>query len=233
MQALVERRERCPFGRLEWRVSFWGGPNWSSPRPQRNYAYRTRWPGLPRIPQASASSIYRLEPRPAGTVRSGALEAAVILLPEQDRLPAEVLGTPLGKERLVIVASRREGHSGLRKIEDLAGVQWILNPDGCAARATLRRLLLRANVDMVVAVESYNYELQLALVAQNRGLSLVPERILTRSPLRSRLRILRVPGLHFPLRIWTVQRELMELDQVIEKLSRILIERLRMPGRRA
>jgi len=166
-------------------------------------------------------------------VRSGALEAAVILLPEQDRLPAEVLGKPLGKERLVIVASRSEGHSGVRKIEDLAGVQWILNPDGCAARATLRRLLLRANVDMVVAVESYNYELQLALVAQNRGLSLVPERILTRSPLRSRLCILCVPGLHFPLRIWTVHRELMELDQVIEKLSRILIERLRMPGRRA
>jgi DNA-binding transcriptional LysR family regulator len=68
-----------------------------------------------------------------------------------------------------------------------AGVQWILNPEGCAARAALRRSLLGANVDMVVAVESYNYDLQLALVAQGRGLSLVPERILTRSRFSGRL----------------------------------------------
>ena len=166
-------------------------------------------------------------------VRSGGLDAAVILLPEQDPLPAKVLGTPVGKERLLVVASRREGHSPVRKIEDLAGVQWILNPEGCAARAALRRALLRANVDMVVAVESYNYGLQLALVARNRGLSLVPERILTRSPLRSRLRILRVSSLHFPLTIWTVHRELMELDQVVAKLSRVLTERLRTPARSA
>ena len=160
-------------------------------------------------------------------VRSGALDAAVILLPENDPLPAEVVGTPVGKERLVVVASRREGRSPARRIQDLAGVQWILNPEGCAARATLRRTLLRANVDMVVAVESYNYELQLALVSQKRGLSLVPERILTRSPLRSRLRILSVSGLDFPLTIWTVHRELTELDPIIAELSRSLASRCR------
>jgi DNA-binding transcriptional LysR family regulator len=79
-------------------------------------------------------------------------------------------------------------------------VQWILNPEGCAARAALRRVLLRANVDMIVAVEAYNYELQLGLVSQNRGLSLVPERILKHSRMRSRLRVLRVDGLGFPSR---------------------------------
>jgi DNA-binding transcriptional LysR family regulator len=50
-------------------------------------------------------------------------------------------------------------------------------PRGCAARAALRRALMRASIEMVVAVEPYTYELQLALVSQNQGFSLVPERI--------------------------------------------------------
>jgi DNA-binding transcriptional LysR family regulator len=160
-------------------------------------------------------------------VRTGALDAAIILLSEGERLPVEVVGSQIGKERLVVVASRQEHRSPVLKIQDLAGVQWVLNPEGCAARAALRRVLLRANIDMVVAVEAYNYELQLALVAQKRGLSLVPERILSRSQLRSRLRPLRVPGLDFPMTIWTVHGEPNTgFDVVIAELSRVLIERL-------
>lgn len=160
-------------------------------------------------------------------VRTGALDAAIILLSEGERLPVEVVGSQIGKERLVVVASRQEYRSPVLKIQDLAGVQWVLNPEGCAARAALRRVLLRAHIDMVVAVEAYNYELQLALVAQKRGLSLVPERILCRSQLRSRLRVLRVPGLDFPMTIWTVHGEPNTgFDVVIAELSRVLIERL-------
>lgn len=160
-------------------------------------------------------------------VRLGALDAAVILLPEGEPLPAEVAGKHTGNERLVIVASRRHGPQRVRKIQDLAGAQWVLNPEGCAARAGLRRALLRADIDMVVAVETYNYELQLALVSENRGLSLVPERILNRSRQRSRLRMLRVAGLEFPLIVWTLRREsLAGLETVISELSRVLTEKL-------
>lgn len=160
-------------------------------------------------------------------VRTGVLDAAVILLPEGERLPAEVVGKEAGKERLVVIAARRGGRRAARTIKDLAGVNWILNPEGCAARAGLRRALQQANVEMVVGVEAYNYELQLALVAQNRGLSLVPERILMRSRLRSRLHALRVPGLEFPLTIWTVHRQpFTGLDAVIAELSKVLGEKL-------
>src|SRR5215831_14757683 len=140
-------------------------------------------------------------------VRTRAVDAAVILLPEGEHLPAEVVGKEIGKERLVVVAPRQKGRFQARTIQDLAGVQWILNPEGCAARAALRRRLQQADIDQVVAVEAYNYELQLALVAEGRGLSLVPERILLRSRFRSRLRTLRVAGLAFPLTVWTVFRE--------------------------
>jgi DNA-binding transcriptional LysR family regulator len=160
-------------------------------------------------------------------VRSGMLDGAVILLPEDERLPAGVVGNSIGRERLVIVAPRRGDRSRPRKISDLADANWIVNPEGCAARAALRQTLLRSNIDMVVAVETYNYELQLALVARNRGFSLVPERILTRSRLKSRLQVLRVPGIDFPLTIWTVQRQACTgLDAVITELNRVLMEHL-------
>ena len=160
-------------------------------------------------------------------VRTRAVDAAVILLPDGERLPVEVAGKEIGKERLVVVAPRRKGGSQPRRIQDLAGVQWILNPEGCAARAALRRCLLQANIDQVVAVEAYNYELQLALVAQGRGLSLVPERILTHSRIRSRLRILRVSGLDFPLTAWIViGKPFTGFEPVIAELCRVLVERL-------
>src|SRR5690242_8866634 len=114
-------------------------------------------------------------------VRIGALDAGVVLLPEGDQLPAEIVGREIGKEQLVVVSPRTRRPHALRTLQDLAGVQWILNPEGCAARACLRRVLRRVKVDMTVGVETYNYELQLSLVAQGRGLSLVPRRVLSRS----------------------------------------------------
>jgi DNA-binding transcriptional LysR family regulator len=160
-------------------------------------------------------------------VRSGALDAAVILLADGESLPVEVTGKQIAKERLVVVASRQHGPRRTRNIKNLANVQWILNPEGCAARAGLRRALLQADIDMIVAVETYNYELQLALVAQNRGLSLVPERILSRSEQRSNLRVLHVAGLEFPLVVWVVYRApLAGLDRVVAELCRSLNEKL-------
>ncbi len=160
-------------------------------------------------------------------VRTRALDAAVILLPDGERLPAEAAGKEIGKERLVVVAARQRGRSRVQRIQDLGGVQWILNPEGCAARAALRKRLLQANINMAVAVEAYNYELQLALVAQGRGLSLVPERILLDSRLKARLRILRVSGLDFPLTAWIVRSEpLIGFEPVIAELYHALVERL-------
>jgi DNA-binding transcriptional LysR family regulator len=142
-------------------------------------------------------------------------------------LPAEVTGRQIAKERLLAVASRQHRHPQPRQIHDLAGAQWILNPEGCAARAGLRRALLQADINMIVAVEAYNYELQLTLVAQNRGLGLVPERILSRSRQRSRLRVLRVPGLEFPLVVWVVYREPLDgFERVVAELARALSQRL-------
>jgi DNA-binding transcriptional LysR family regulator len=164
-------------------------------------------------------------------VRAGALDAAVILLPDGERLPAGLDATRLGRERLVVVEPRR-GPRGARGpgLAALDGSGWVLNPEGCAARALLRSALHAAGVRPRVAVETYTYELQLALVARHRGLGLVPARILARSPLRARVR--RVHGLDFPLTIWAVRRETTpDLVPVFCALDRAMIERLSGRGR--
>lgn len=155
-------------------------------------------------------------------VRTGALDAAIILLPEADRLPAEVLGTVLGKERLVILGPREKQQKRARRIEDLAGVQWILNPEGCGARAILRRELARSGVEVVAVVESYTYELQLLLASQGRGLTLAPERLFQMSRSRQQLQILKVAGLHLPFTIWSVQRPAAELEPLLGRLNALL-----------
>jgi DNA-binding transcriptional LysR family regulator len=155
-------------------------------------------------------------------VRTGALDAAIVLLPEAERLPADVLATVVGKDRLVILGPRNGHDTRARRIKDLEGVQWILNPEGCGARGILRRSLARAEVNLVAAVESYNYELQLLLASQGRGLTLAPERVFQASRSRSRLEIVRVAGLHFPFTIWSVHRPSAELEPLLGRLNALV-----------
>jgi len=159
-------------------------------------------------------------------VRARALDGAIVLLSEREGPPAGLAATRLGPERLVVIGPRG-GRAASPRVAGLGEVGWILNPEGCAARALLQRALLAANVRMRVTVETYTYELQLALVARGRGLGLVPARILARSPLRSRLRVRRIPGLDFPLTIWALRgRATPELEPVWDALDRAMIERL-------
>ena len=160
-------------------------------------------------------------------VRSGSLDAAVILVPSDESLPAGVIGEIAGREQLVIVAPRGGKRPRVSALSDLDEVQWILSPEGCGTRVRLRRSLLRAGIDMRVSIETYNYELQLSLVARNCGLGFVPERILNRSRSRSALRMLRVPGLEFPLTIWTAYRQpLTGFEPVMAELNRELARKL-------
>jgi DNA-binding transcriptional LysR family regulator len=142
-----------------------------------------------------------------GRVRSGMLDAAVIFLPSGEDPRPPLAGEVLGEEHLSIVSARRRGWTA-GSIRDLEGASWVLCPDGCAARTALQREMTTAGLPLRVGVETYNYELQLDLIARARGLGLVPDRLLARSAARSQLRKLAIPGLEFPLKIWMVAGEL-------------------------
>jgi DNA-binding transcriptional LysR family regulator len=163
-------------------------------------------------------------------VRSGALDAAVVLLPERESLPTGVEGAALATEPLCVIATRA-WKARAWSLKDTAEVGWILNPEGCAARAGLQKAISRAGYSLRVGVETYNYDLQMSLVARGRGLGLVPERLLRRSPRRRDLCTLNVRGLQFPMTIWLVTGELSApLEPAMETLARVL--RQRLAGRR-
>jgi DNA-binding transcriptional LysR family regulator len=136
-------------------------------------------------------------------VRGRTLDAGLLLLPQGDPLPSGVTGAALASESIVVVA--RRGAAARRRLRDLAGTSWVLSPGGCAARATLLRLLRRGRADGAVAVETYTYALQMALVARGRGLGFVPSRLLAASPWRRRLQVVRVEGLDVRMTIWSVR----------------------------
>jgi DNA-binding transcriptional LysR family regulator len=137
----------------------------------------------------------------AERVRSGALDAAVVLLPRGESLPSGVAGRELAAEQLQIVASRAS-RSRNPALKDVAAGGWILNPEGCAARATLQKAFAKAGLPLRVGVETYNYELQMSLVARGRGLGLVPGRLVSKSAARPKLAVLEVRGLEFPMTVW-------------------------------
>lgn len=134
-------------------------------------------------------------------VRSGALDAGVVLLPEGNALPAEVQGTALAAEQLLVIGAR-DARNRTRNLKEAAASGWILNPEGCAARGGLQKALSRSGHSLRIAVETYNYELQMVLVARQLGLGLVPKRLLDRSRSHGLLRTLSIRGLNFPMTIW-------------------------------
>jgi DNA-binding transcriptional LysR family regulator len=141
-------------------------------------------------------------------VKAGLLDAAALLLAEGEALPAGLSGEAIASERLVPIAPRARGARRARSLSDLKDSSWILNPEGCAARAALERAFRREDIPMRVIVETYTYDLQISLVAQGQGYGLVPQRILARSP--SRAGVTPLP-LQFPgqeLGVWLVQRPL-------------------------
>jgi DNA-binding transcriptional LysR family regulator len=163
-------------------------------------------------------------------VKAGALDAACVLLPHGQPLPQGLAGRVLASEELVIIAPRAWA-TRLSTPAQVAQCGWVLNPDGCAARAWLRRALGGRGAPFHVHVDAYNYELQMALVARGRGLGLVPRRLLARSASRRRLAPLRIKGLRFPFTIWIATADdTPRLPDVLSQLGETLARQLAAAG---
>lgn len=152
-------------------------------------ALRRRLPSLRLI--VSADWTARLVEK----VRNGALDCAVGLTSVRPEIPSGVTVTPIGCERVVVVAgpfftSPRKRKKGLH-LRDLADEAWVLNPAPCSYRAALQRAFDRQKAVMTVAAEVMGYDLQRSLIARGVGLGLVPERRLATGSYR-RLRRLRI-----------------------------------------
>src|SRR5262249_51821273 len=151
---------------------------------------RNRFPGLQlRVTSEWTTPLIR-------KIRDCELDCAMALVTDHHILPDTVGGSLIGSESLAIAAPRNFNLSTKNtraiSIRDLQPCGWILNPVGCGYREALLRAFDRSNASCRVVADVLGYELQLSLVARGAGLGLVPRRLLDRSPVRSKLRLLRV-----------------------------------------
>lgn len=139
-------------------------------------------------------------------LKAGSLDAAVLLWPREEPLVGPFALEQIGSETIEVIAPRRAGKAP-GSLAEVGAASWVLSPEGCAARQAVRLALTREHLPFRVDVETYNYDLQMGLVARGRGLGAVPRRLLDASRHRERLRRLRIVGLDLPFTLWMVRRE--------------------------
>jgi DNA-binding transcriptional LysR family regulator len=123
-------------------------------------------------------------------VRTGELDLALAFLSAADTMPADVAGSVLASERLVLVKARGSqprGRGGSKSKDRELDARWVLNPPGCFIRAALEARLRELGFPFQVAAAINNIDMQLSLVASGIGLGLIPGRFLASHPKRRRL----------------------------------------------
>jgi DNA-binding transcriptional LysR family regulator len=142
--------------------------------------------------------------------------------------------TLLGTERVLVVAPRDLKFGKRVKLADLAGQQWVINPDGCGFRVQLDRALAASGSALSVIAQTWGTPLQLALIARGIGLGLVPERLLAESPHRDKVQILTIDNFAPAVDIWLVTAgPLGALQLPLEMVSEVVRDLLATsPGER-
>ncbi|MBD9676608.1 LysR family transcriptional regulator [Pseudomonas sp. PDM18] len=136
------------------------------------------------------------------------LDAAVVLFPPSKVFPDDLGATPLGRVELRVVAAKDSDVQASRLL-DCYQHGWVLNPDGCGFRAGLQRALADQGLGLQLNLETFGSELQLGLVAEGRGLGLVPAPALERSRYREQLRVLQLEDFQPMIQLWLVRPRLL------------------------
>lgn len=137
-------------------------------------ALAQRYPDLqPRLSSGWGSQLLQ-------QLEQAQLDAAVLLFPAGKVFADGLQRRALGAVPLVVVAAS-DGQPLPRTLADCYARGWILNPDGCGFRATLARALADRGLPLQLNMEVQGTPLQLGLIAEGRGLGILPRMLLTRS----------------------------------------------------
>jgi DNA-binding transcriptional LysR family regulator len=140
-------------------------------------------------------------------VEAGETDAAVVLLPEEHQPPARLVGRLLGREELLVIAPTDWPIAARTNFRALADHPWILNPEGCCYRASLRAAFDAESLAPSIAIETFGAELQLSLVARRVGLGLMTARKLARSAYRDAVKVAQIDDRTFSVATWSVRAE--------------------------
>ena len=161
---------------------------------------RARWPGL--TPRAHTDWGGAL----LAQIQRQELDAALLFVAREMVLPAQIEAERVLATRLVVVGRRGDWPKRSYRLADCIDRGWVLNPDGCGFRASLKRALESQGLPLRVALDTYGRELQLQSVANGLGLGLVPQLALDASPLRTALQSVPLGDFKPQIDLWTVWR---------------------------
>lgn len=132
------------------------------------------------------------------------LDAVAVLFPANKTFPDNLVAEPLGRVPLCVVAARDGAIGQPKRLADCYQHGWVLNPDGCGFRAGLQRALADQGLTLQINLETFGSELQLGIVAEGRGLGLVPAPVLGRSQYRAALQVLDLEDFRPDSELWLV-----------------------------
>lgn len=160
---------------------------------------------LQSFPRLSLRVSSGWSPKLRADVSNNALDAAVILAPDDTAPTDGVVRHKLADQTTLIVAANTialpDRELGLA---ELSPHPWILSKDGCGFRGAISRAFQAAGLPFNVSVEAFGAELQLSLVARGLGLGLITAGALARSAHRDRLRVVSVPEFQPAAALWLV-----------------------------
>jgi DNA-binding transcriptional LysR family regulator len=158
------------------------------------------------FPSLSVRVVSGWSPDQAERVSRNQLDAAAICLPDGVVPSNDLVCDDLGSQPVVFVVARETKIPKAISLRDLSHLSWVINQDGCGFRGALKRHFEAAHLPFQIAVEALDSELRLSLVARGVGIGLVTPVALKRSPLRSRLKTVKVEDFEPAVRAWVVHR---------------------------
>ncbi|SAK62569.1 LysR family transcriptional regulator [Caballeronia ptereochthonis] len=159
-------------------------------------------------------------------LRESAVDAAIAVLPENTRFEAGFSAASIGVLPMVVVAQKGT-ISGRRRLAELHGMEWILNPEGCGFRDILRRAFSEQGLPFSVKISTFGTEQKLGLVASGAGLSFVPESMLDASQYAPQLQRIELSDFTPRPHIWCVHPEnLGRSAGCVARFGEVIIEEL-------
>jgi DNA-binding transcriptional LysR family regulator len=165
-------------------------------------------------------------------LRDSAVDAAIAVLPEGTRFEAGLSAVSIGVLPMAVVA-RKGTISGRKRLAELHDMEWILNPEGCGFRDTLRRAFSEQGLPFAVKISTYGTEQKLGLVASGAGLSFVPESMLEASQYAPQLQRIELTDFTPTPHIWRVYPDnLGRPAQCVQRFGEVIIDELASLGTR-
>jgi DNA-binding transcriptional LysR family regulator len=160
---------------------------------------RTSFPAV--TPRLSADWSVALIERVEGNLLDAAILAVADGRPEPPASRSRLLGTA----EVAVVAARDAPLAPGAGMAELNAIGWVLHPEGCGYRRALTRALQAVGQAPNIVAETFGVDLQLALVARNAGLGLVPLALLQGQPGMEKLRAIEAPALRLRIAVWSVR----------------------------